>query len=691
MKAPTRHTSTFRTALLVCTLFVGTIIGLPASDAQAEFFEVVGSSSAVQQRTSVSLENTQIAAAKDFATVALNDPWDMSEFSDVSQGFNEFGQRENIRNLSFQNGIFSGTSVGDIISGVNANFFAHFAGYPELMKIGKIGYLYPIPSAEYRCFYAAMKVDSGPFLDRVGPDRFRVHWFEDTTLIAGGRPWGTGLEDLYPEAGNAQPTHYWKLHTMQLDSPSLVSFSGWTESTQWQALRLDPTTQAGVNFAIDWIRLTDCTPQFETVSFTANASITALWIKPSNHDNFIRVAADVIGSSSSYRLDTQGIDPGTYTIGMGTETTCCISQSSDTVTINQPPLFRFSKPSHTSGQDYATTAGNTWDFTDGTDITQLLNGSGNTANGVLDLVTQPGGFPAGKDVQIFLNTPVAAPLTTYRYLSIRMYTEWDSPWQDVITGMIGRWIWTVPSVSGGSTPCQLVTQDIGHDTGWQTYHIDLFDYFNGAAEETYPTSGSDCPPINHSDPQVPPTDISANPAHWLNTGSGIQFRYDPNENISCAYADRNDNPFIPCSDYRQQIDWISLTAMDSVARGTIYEVEMDVNKAVGDEDFTVYYTTTPTQPRQNLATQFEETSPGTTPAPTPVASSYLYVPLMAHTPPAAPDSTPNIFEPATINPLTFQWNTSDVAPGTYHVCAEIDDGLNSIIRCSKVPLLVTGS
>lgn len=643
------------------------------------------SQSSIGSEAGIVLASTQVAAGKDFATEVLGDPWDMSEFSDVSQGFNDYGQRENIRNPLFENGIFSGTSATNLLDNQNAKFLLLFPSFPEGMKIGKLGLHYPINSSEYRCFYAAMKVDSGPFIAGVGPDRFRVLWYADDTFETGGRPWGVGLEDLYPEAAQAQPSHYWKLHKMQLDEPSLSAFSAWTSADLWQGLRLDPTTQA-VNFAIDWVRLTDCNATFETISFTPNTAVTSLWVKPSNNDNFIRVANDVAGSSGSYRLDVQGIAPGGYTIGLGTETTCCISQSSDTLTINQTPIVRFSKPSYTSGPDYATTAGNTWDFSDGSDIDQLLNAPGTTENGVLDLTTPPGSLPAGVDVQIFLNSPAVAPLTTYRYVSIRMYTEWGSPWQDVITGMIGRWMWTIPSQSGGSTPCTLVSQDIAHDVGWHTYHIDLFDYFSGAAEETYPRSGSDCPPINHSDPQDPPRDPTTNPAHWLNSGSAIGFRYDPNENVSCDF----DNPFIACSNYRQLIDWIALTAMDSVLQGQVYEVKMDLNKALDDDSFTLYYTTDPAVPNQNLAEQFTTTP--STPIPTPIASDYLYIPWVAS--PAVDTgivSTPNIFEPATENPVSFLWDTSQVTPSIYYICAQVDDGLNSIVRCSEAPLAVIAS
>lgn len=648
--------------------------------------------STVQQETSsTQLPDSSITNSNDFATRVLQDPWDMSEYTDVSQYLNESGQREYIRNMRVSNGIFSGTSVGDGPSGLNANFSLLFPGYHELMKVGKIGYNYPINSSEYRCFYAAMKIDSGAAIAGVGPDVWRVFWFADTTLNTSTSPWGLGMEVVYPEAGAAQPNHYWKLHEMKLDSPFIPAEDGWNRSDQWQGLRLDPTTQAGVDFAVDWVRLTDCNPNYETISFSPNGAVTAIWLKPVSGNEFIRIADDVAGSSGSYRLDTQGLQAGEYTVGFGNATTCCVGQSTATLSVNEPLTINFIAPSHTSGEDYATAAGNAWDFSDASDVTQVLNATATTENGLLNMVTASGDFPAGVDSQIHLNTPIPALLSKYRYLTIRMYTEWDSPWQDVVSGMIGRWIWTIPSLTGQQGyECHLVTQDIEHNVGWHTYKIDLHNYFNGAAEETSPHGGPHCPGLDHVDPQQPPIDPSVNASHWVNTGSATKFRFDPNENISCAYAQQTGRPYIPCSDYRQQIDWIALTAMDQVAQGDIYEIQLDINEMLDEDELDVYYTSTPSQPRQNIASMHVERTPSpTTPNQIPNASQAIYLPLtpLGISVPTRSDQT-NAFEHAAANAVSFLWNTSGVSLGEYYICVEANDGTDSTTNCSDVPVQI---
>ena len=56
----------------------------------------------------ISVPNILVPESDDFATLILRDPWDMSEFTDISQYLNESGQRDIIRNPKVSNGIFSG-------------------------------------------------------------------------------------------------------------------------------------------------------------------------------------------------------------------------------------------------------------------------------------------------------------------------------------------------------------------------------------------------------------------------------------------------------------------------------------------------------------------------------------------------------------------------------------------------------
>ena len=77
-----------------------------------------------QEPTSLSLPQSPIPESPDFATLVLRDPWDMTQFSDISQYLNESGQREIIKNPRVENGLFLGTSAGDLAKGNNGNLFS---------------------------------------------------------------------------------------------------------------------------------------------------------------------------------------------------------------------------------------------------------------------------------------------------------------------------------------------------------------------------------------------------------------------------------------------------------------------------------------------------------------------------------------------------------------------------------------
>src|SRR5581483_10910014 len=92
-----------------------------------------------------------VAETNDFATQVLHDPWDMAQFTDVSQYLNESGQRDLLHNIGVANGVFSAqsTSVKD------AAFYTLFPGYilpdgGKAIQPGKAGVNYPIASATYK-------------------------------------------------------------------------------------------------------------------------------------------------------------------------------------------------------------------------------------------------------------------------------------------------------------------------------------------------------------------------------------------------------------------------------------------------------------------------------------------------------------------------------------------------------------
>jgi len=277
----------------------------------------------------------------------------------------------------------------------------------------------------------------------------------------------------------------------------------------------------------------------------------------------------------------------------------------------------------------------------------------------------------GNILQVY-NSSISIDPAQFRYLSVRMNTQWGRNVQDVNTGSVGRFVWTIQSIATGlpGYKCTLVSQDMPIDVGWNTYIFDLHHFFNGAAEETSP-HGDHCPLIP-GDPQNPPTDVASNPTHWLNTGTVIGLRYDPNENITCQSGVA---AVVPCSQYKQEIDWISLTAMDNVMAGDPYEIALDLT---GSGTLTYYYTKSTSDPKQSAAKEYQPSAGG------PMS---IYLPMaIGGGKNASPSSWKNFVQPANLQ--TFKWDTAGVVAGQYFICAEVDDGLNTAIYCSKVPVQV---
>jgi len=164
----------------------------------------------------VSVPGSPVAEGKDFATLVLQDPWDMNQYSDVSQYLNGFGNYDLVRDFKVQNGTFSATAVNR----AGAPFYPLFPGYIEGTKTGKLGVNYPIKSAKYSCLFMAAKIQSGASIPGVGPDIMWVQGLPDVYQDPAQSSFG--LQVVYPEApngGTGQPVHIWKVLAMDLNNP----------------------------------------------------------------------------------------------------------------------------------------------------------------------------------------------------------------------------------------------------------------------------------------------------------------------------------------------------------------------------------------------------------------------------------------------------------------------------------------
>jgi hypothetical protein len=536
----------------------------------------------------------------------------MSQYSDVSAYINGDGEYINLSNISVQNGIFSATSM------VADNwFYLLFTGYQYALKVGKIGYNYPIHPSTFHCFNMAMSANTA------GARKLSVWWSADELLDRG--PWGvSGYYDVAP---------YWKLYQIDLNN-SFSSGTRWNARDSWQNLYVRPFLDAGITFSVDWARLTDCNPVYKTINWSGTGPVS-IYLRPAGTTREIEVKTGVSGTS--YNLDVQGVAPGDYTYLVKHNSTLLASGD---FTVNQAPIAKFDRPSYTSGDDYATQQGKPWDMHTSSNVDRISCATGTFQNDLLNLITpgpkqEPSGCNANNisDPQVWLNAPVLIDTSQYRYLSFTMNTE--EPWADVSKAMIARWIWTI-----NNDDCGLVSNDIPFDVGWQTITLDLQNPTLGITEDRT----SNCP---------------SGTLYW-NSAPAKRVRLDPNENTF-------NHPLT------QQISNIYLTKMDSVRKGTSFQVKVSFNKPASQiTSASFYYTNNPSQPTQHPA------------------ESYVSSPQQGNLLSYLPYITNGINTVGATNPnmMTHQWNTSSVSPGTYYICGVFSDGYNPVAYCSDTPVNV---
>jgi hypothetical protein len=277
----------------------------------------------------------------------------------------------------------------------------------------------------------------------------------------------------------------------------------------------------------------------------------------------------------------------------------------------------------------------------------------------LDITTASGAYhgSGGSVAQplLYLNTPQAITSgTTYRYLSYRMYTPWP-PYQSAPWGMIIRWFWWVGS------SCTMVSWDSPFDVGWQEYTIDLQDAHDGA-----PMQSPGCP----------------GGLTWSTSTNITKMAFKPTENVLGI-------------DLAQKLDWITLTQVDRIARGLTFPIQISLNKSptlVPTRTF--YYTSSLSNPRQNLAQQSTSMPVSKRPASSTrapankqaQAGNGFFLPLISVSP--QPTPTPHPPPPSVPNEVDYAWDTSSVPAGTYFICVDLNDGVNQTLYCSEAPVQV---
>jgi hypothetical protein len=567
-----------------------------------------------------------VAEGRDFATQVLRDPWDMKEYSDVSQYLNASGNYITLDNISMADGLFTAREFNNPSVGPDAGFHVLFPGYTTALMVGKVGNVYQIPSSDFHCLYIAMTVDhltSNPITS--------AYWYADDTPSSA---WGKTIWK--------NVTTSWKLYKWDLATESEGSGIAWTGRSSWAGLKILPIynepRSSQPTFTMDWVRLTDCNPVYKSITWSGSGSVN-IYLKPSSATREIEIVTGI--STKPYNLDIQGVEPGDYTY--------LVKQSGSTLatgsfTINAAPILTIEKPSMTSGEDYATNAANRWDMSDSIEVDDTYNCvteswvDGLMSFTTVDRAAQIVGCYTGykpnnnNDPIFYLNMPGTIDPSEYRYLSYRLYS--DGVYQDIVDGMILRY---GVSINPGGSACLAVSNDIPFDVGWNTYSIDLHDPTIGKFEQKLGSCAS---------------------SYWETIGPIETLRFDPNENQLGRTL-------------HQELDWIKLTKMDQVRQGEPFTIVLKANKAAPSlTQLDYYYTTSLSTPTQHAVVEYTQTASA--------GPQFQYLPALAN----------RYFTYYDPEEIRLVWDTSGVSAGEYYICMIAGDGKNTVLYCSNAPVEV---
>jgi hypothetical protein len=472
-------------------------------------------------------------------------------------------------------------------------------------------------------------------------DSWYVAWQPDANNVVGpdngGQTWGAQLHSAGLPAGS------WRIYSVDLANPPGnpgYFYESWTARPFWKGLRIHPTNTPNVLFEVDWVRLTDCVPVPHGVNWTPISGQNRLWAGIGAPQKDIMIT-DLTPGQFSYSWDVQGLEPREYFIGV--EANGVMTWLNQSLHVEATPVLRFIKPSPFSGEDYATQAGNPWDFSSTNSLVKIDCATWSVTQGLLILDTLPpryqppscvGAGSSEADPRMYLRLPTTDPSgSQYRYLSF--FHSIDGIQAVVADGMIGRLIWKYGN-------CTQVSQAIPYDVGWHTYTIDLYNSALGLAEEA----------------------VGCGRDYWINAGQISSLRFDPNENWT--------GNLVSEMTFHQQFDWVRLTKMDQATQGVPFPLRyVSPNRAIVSFATTFYYTTDPaSQPTQHLVKQYISNPP------LPVGPFRAFLPLVMQ-----PD-------PLGLDGRVFWWETNTVPSGTYYICGVVNDGYNQAIYCSDAPVQV---
>ncbi|MEM7116837.1 MAG: hypothetical protein AAF614_30680 [Chloroflexota bacterium] len=582
-----------------------------------------------------------LAEIDEFSTTVLGDPWDMNEKTDLAY----FRTESQLTNSLFSNGIYSARQTNGNGS-ERITLLTAGSRNNAALRIGKIGYNFPINADHYRFLTVRLYQGSGTCASGL------VQWFANDSYTNAA----LGISNSFSVGCNSG----WGTYVIDLKSGIQAGSQPWTGTIR--ELILKPYAGAGAagsTVKLDWARLTAANPLLErpfTIRWNGNGNggPVSLYASPNDRslgsDHDILIATDQSANGGSFTFQTGVLPAGTYYIAATNGSGTFWSQAP--LVINAPPQTTITKPSKTSGADYATTEkGNAWDMSQANDLNDSFpigwetcttgdSFSGGQYHATNVACSDTTVYSDPKLIMGHMN-PSGSPdpvvdTNKYRYLSFRFLLDGQ---QNVAEGWIARWGWWQLAKGGLPGSSTVMSRDIILIEDWNTYKIDL--WANDIVDEAHPVQRS-----------------------WQNSAPN-RLRFDPTElNVN----------LLPRGFH---IDWFKLTAMDEVNRNATFPIEYTLD-TTRPTTLTFYYDTD-TNPNngRSLIGSRSATGAATTLQQTEAMQNdhMVYLPLILNN---------------TVNCVgdCFNWNTSGVAPGVYYICVDSNDELNATYRCSEAPMRV---
>jgi hypothetical protein len=347
-----------------------------------------------------------VRAADDFATRAFQDPWDMSQRTDV--GWWTFGTDTSIA-VNFSNPAVA----GGVFSGTNPNAAAGLyllesplAPTPggSAAPVGKTGQQYPIDAGYFTHLVYRMSSTQGGVSQYVWSE---TDIYADQTLAV-------------EQTQSATVVHPgWKIYDVPLTSLSVLLASKPWSGTR-RALQILPL--AGANSAtiqLDWVRLVhDEAALHQNITWTGGAA--DVYIDSDANPANGTLGRIAVNRASPFNFFVGALPAGRYFIALHAttagEATTGFTYSTGSYQVNEIPTLQFTTPSEEgSSEDFATTKlGDPWDFTTITDVDSTLPGYSGTEHvtgagiGVLSLRNEAGVDLGPQTVYFGTSTPATA-------------------------------------------------------------------------------------------------------------------------------------------------------------------------------------------------------------------------------------------------------------------------------------------